>query len=403
MQKYITAIVIKIRTEEGARNGLQHASSFDIDIKLGSFEDRDSFGVSEPLILKLKSEWLVKSRHSHGSTIMKNQLVVGIVVMTLLGAFSSQTATAQLPNTIFTYQGRVFDNGTNFTGIGEFEFALVNTNEQTGSYTTWWSNDGSSTGGSEPASAVSVGVTNGIFTVALGDTTAPNMTALSTSIFTQPGLQLVIWFNDGINGFAVLHPPQKLTPTPYAILANSASNLLGTLPAGALAGYSGTVSLTNGGNTFAGSFGGNGNGLTNLSASALPPSVPTTASVITANGLTNSYSLAGNVLTVAIGQTNIWPATNAMIGGGIVNAALPVSTCFTNASFTFGPPVNVQPNGYNQPVITVVNSSGSLIAITPNPSWHPLANSVWNCTNNSMITLFIYPGVTTNAACTPIF
>jgi hypothetical protein len=335
---------------------------------------------------------------------MKNQLFVGILAMILLGAFSSQTATAQSPNTIFAYQGRLSDNGTNFTGTGEFEFALVNTtNGQTGSYTTWWSNDGSSTGGSEPVSAVSVGVTNGLFTVVLGDATVPNMTALSTSIFTQPGLQLVIWFNDGVNGFAALNPPQKLTPTPYAILANSASNLLGTLPAGALTGYSGTVSLTNGGNTFAGSFGGDGNGLTNLSASALPPSVPTTASIVTANGLTNSYSLAGNVLTVAIGQTNIWPAINAMIGGGIVNAALPVATCFTNASFTFGPPVNVQPNGYNQPVITVVNSSGSLIAITPNPSWHPLANSVWNCTNNSMITLFIYPGVTTNAACTPIF
>src|ERR1035438_7704867 len=32
-------------------------------------------------------------------------------------------ATAQ--NTAFTYQGRVTDNGTNFTGTGQFEFALV--------------------------------------------------------------------------------------------------------------------------------------------------------------------------------------------------------------------------------------------------------------------------------------
>jgi hypothetical protein len=27
--------------------------------------------------------------------------------------------------TMFTYQGRVLDNGTNFTGGGQFEFALV--------------------------------------------------------------------------------------------------------------------------------------------------------------------------------------------------------------------------------------------------------------------------------------
>ena len=64
---------------------------------------------------------------------------------------------------------------------------------------------------------------------------------------------------------------------PYAIMANSASNLLGTLPAaqligtlpsGVLAGYSGSVTLTNGGNSFngsfSGSFGGSGAGLTGV-------------------------------------------------------------------------------------------------------------------------------------------
>ena len=45
------------------------------------------------------------------------------------------------------------------------------------SYTTYWSNDNTSNADSEPANAVGVSVTNGLFTVVLGDTAQPNMTA----------------------------------------------------------------------------------------------------------------------------------------------------------------------------------------------------------------------------------
>jgi hypothetical protein len=86
-------------------------------------------------------------------------------------------------------------------------------------YTTYWSNDGTSINGSEPATGVIVGVTNGLFVVALGDTTIPNMAYLDSSLFVQPGLQLRIWFNDGVHGFAALSPVQDLTPTPYAEVA----------------------------------------------------------------------------------------------------------------------------------------------------------------------------------------
>src|SRR5712692_4781169 len=41
----------------------------------------------------------------------------------LCGLCFNSTARAQ--NTVFTYQGRVTDNGTNFTGTGQFKFALV--------------------------------------------------------------------------------------------------------------------------------------------------------------------------------------------------------------------------------------------------------------------------------------
>ena len=97
------------------------------------------------------------------------------------------------------------------------------------SYVTYWSNDGTSENGSEPSASVSVAVNNGLFTVVLGDTTQPNMSAINAGLFNQPNLQLRIWFNDGVNGFAALSPVQTLTPSPYAILANTASNLVNGL------------------------------------------------------------------------------------------------------------------------------------------------------------------------------
>jgi hypothetical protein len=253
---------------------------------------------------------------------MKITLKIIVAASLFLGLNHPWSVCAQ--GTAFTYQGRVTDNGTNFNGTGQFEFALVTgTNGQqatatanmggvspsefvstitvniSGSgysvapivtlsgggglgatasasvsggivtgitvltpgsgyssaptvtiappapdYTTHWSNDGTSVNGSEPSTAVSVAVSQGLFTVILGNTSLANMTAIPTGIFSaETNLQLLIWFNDGVNGFAMLTPPQNLTPAPYAIQAlnaNSASNLLGALPAVQL---SGTVPL----------------------------------------------------------------------------------------------------------------------------------------------------------------
>jgi hypothetical protein len=86
-------------------------------------------------------------------------------------------------------------------------------------YTTYWSNDGSSVGGSEPALAVSVPVSNGLFTVSLGDAILVNMGSIDPSVFAQPSLQLRIWFNDGVQGSKAMSPVQSLTPAPYAVTA----------------------------------------------------------------------------------------------------------------------------------------------------------------------------------------
>jgi hypothetical protein len=287
-----------------------------------------------------------------------NKLFQPAAVLLLLLTFSAQLCTAFAQGTAFTYQGRVFDNGTNFEGAGQFKFALVTstntsstatanatvsgrfvtlidvtfggngyvappaisliggggsgaaanatissgavtsitvTNPGSGyssaptviiapppanfDYTTYWSNDGTSVNGSQPTAAVGVGVSGGLFTVLLGDTNLANMTAIPMVVFTaQPGLQLLIWFNDGLNGFAALNPPQDLTPTPYAAMADSASNLLGSLPAGQLTGTLATTLLpgavlTNGAAnvTLTGTFSGNGAGVTNISLLSVGP------------------------------------------------------------------------------------------------------------------------------------
>jgi alpha-tubulin suppressor-like RCC1 family protein len=146
-------------------------------------------------------------------------------------------------------------------------------------FQTYWSNNGTSINGSEPTTAIISSVSNGLFTVILGDTTLANMLAIDSAIFVQPNLELRIWFNDGINGFAPLSRTQPLTYTPYAVTAINAKSLLGTLPASQLTGtiptaqlgglYSGAVNFSNANNSFTGSLNGNGAGVTNISANAL--------------------------------------------------------------------------------------------------------------------------------------
>ena len=140
-------------------------------------------------------------------------------------ALLAATTAAVAQNTVFTYQGRVTDKGTNFSGLGQFKFALVASTNDNVSYVTYWSNDGTGLNGTEPAGAVSVPVSNGLFTVTLGDTTLSHMGAISAALFAHPNLELRIWFNDGDNGFAALEPAQALTPAPYATFANTAGSL----------------------------------------------------------------------------------------------------------------------------------------------------------------------------------
>lgn len=148
--------------------------------------------------------------------------------------------------TQFLYQGQLNVNGSPTTGLFDMTFSLYTTN----------------VGGVQVGSTltnVAVPVTNGMFTSAVD---------FGPGIFTGPPrwLQLGVRTNGSTGGFTNLTAMQEVTPTPYAIMANSASNVLGVLPQSALAGsYTNAVSLTNPANVL----GGNGSSISNVNASLL--------------------------------------------------------------------------------------------------------------------------------------
>ncbi len=147
---------------------------------------------------------------------MQRIILSVVAVLALLGS----TVQAQVPQ-IINYQGRVQVGTTNFDGTGQFKFALVN---QNGSV-TYWSNDGTSTAGSQPTNAVSLSVAKGLYSVLLGDTSVAGMTgAIPPSVFSNPDVRLRVWFNNGTNGSQLLTPDQRIASTGYAMMAGNVPN-----------------------------------------------------------------------------------------------------------------------------------------------------------------------------------
>jgi hypothetical protein len=135
--------------------------------------------------------------------------------------------------TAFTYSGRLSEGGNPANGLYDIRAGL---------YTV-------SAGGTVfagPITNSAVAVSNGLFTITLD----------YGNVFdgTVYWLQVAVRTN-GLGGFTVLSPRQQLTPTPYAIFAESANaaGLSGTIPSTTLSGvYGSALGLTNPANIFAG-------------------------------------------------------------------------------------------------------------------------------------------------------
>jgi hypothetical protein len=155
-------------------------------------------------------------------------LAFAILLSPLLTSSSpARAGSAQTPRLqagappVVSYQGQVTVDGAPYNGAGYFKFAVV---DQDGN--TTWSNDGTPSG--EPAAAVSVTVSSGLFNVLLGDTSLSNMIALPASAFDAPGRFLRVWFSSDGSTFTQLSPDRPIAAVPYSLQAQEASHAVET-------------------------------------------------------------------------------------------------------------------------------------------------------------------------------
>ena len=171
-------------------------------------------------------------------------IIPGAVLFVLLANFSLQPTTAHAQGTAFTYQGRL--NDTNGLANGSYDIT----------FTGYAVANGGSSGGTITNLAISV--TNGLFTTTLDIGNIPDGSPI--------WLELAVRTN-GSADFTTLTPRQSVTPAPYAMFANTASNLVGKVKAAQLP----SSVVTNGASSLylAGAFSGNGAGVTNVNAASV--------------------------------------------------------------------------------------------------------------------------------------
>jgi hypothetical protein len=146
---------------------------------------------------------------------MRKNTYVCMFAVALVALTGSAWAVPEFIN----YQGRVVVNGTNFNGTGFFKFVLINSN----STVTVWSNDGTSSGGSEPTTSKDVVVTKGLYSVQLG---GPGTDPLPSTVFSNDNLRLRVWFDDG-GGSQLMSPDQAHASVAYAMRAADSDALDG--------------------------------------------------------------------------------------------------------------------------------------------------------------------------------
>jgi hypothetical protein len=260
-----------------------------------------------------------------------------LFVLLSLIAMANMAVPASAQGTAFAYQGRLQNNGVPANGYYDLMFTLYTTNV-----------DGVAVG--EPVTDSATAVSNGLFSVTID---------FGAGAFTGNNFWLDVSVSPaGSNDFTDLSPRQPILPTPYAIMAITASNLLGRLPGSQLTGpinalqlngpvpsasltsipagnLTGTVPLaqlpiavlTNKetGVTLTGTFSGNGSGLTALNPANL--SAGTAAINISGNAATATSA------TTAVSATTATKATTATLASNLVSGASIRNAFVTNSTF----------------------------------------------------------------------
>jgi|GEM_PF-1540276 len=341
-----------------------------------------------------------------------NSYLGAIILSTTILFLASFTVIAQVPQ-LLNYQGRIAVNGTNFTGTGQFKFALISTStnasvqatatgtvsygflvfiavnnggsgyttppaviitDSTGTNasayaqisggvvtnivvnsagsgysaspvititappqqnvsTTFWSNDGTSNAGGQPATSVPLPVTKGLYSVLLGDTTLSNMASLPASVFANSGVWLRVWFNDGPTGFQQLTPDQRLASVAYAVIAGTAQTVadgsitankiaLGAVGTAQLApGAGGTMTFQTTSSTNLQAISNYGYVFTNGGLNTVTlPATPMVGDQVRVSGISDGLKIIAN-----IGQSIIAPPSFELIPRGISNTWASIS------------------------------------------------------------------------------
>ncbi|MBE2281991.1 MAG: tail fiber domain-containing protein [Prosthecobacter sp.] len=302
--------------------------------------------------------------------------------------WSSVISSAAVPS-LLNHQGRIAVNGTNFEGSGQFKFAFVNTDGTT----SYWSNDGTSTAGSQPAAAVSLTVTKGLYAVLLGDTSLANMTAVPASVFDNADVRLRVWFNDGTNGFQHITPDQRLAAAPFAINAAKAESVPnGSITGAMLAdGSVGSTKIVNGA-VGTSQLAPNAVQAANIATGAVGSSQLAAGSVTTnamADSAITTAKLAANFATGTAVEGNISSINNT---SNVLSFSVPFPAPFATApSITFGrpgwSPGSVTTTGFTA---TYAGYSPSLVATPGNAS----ATSVASVSGRPAIAYYDNPSTT---------
>jgi len=234
-----------------------------------------------------------------------NHRIAPLLALLALSNLIPQLSTAHAQGTAFNYQGRLNDGGNSANGIYDLRFTVYDSTNTPGNIIAG------------PVTNAATGVSNGLFSATLD---------FGAGVFSGPGrwLEVDVRTNDAAS-FTTLLPRQPMLPVPYAIMANTASNLLGTLSAGQL---SGTVPLgqlpgavvTNGASgltligNFGGTFSGYGAGLAGINGSSIQAG--TIGSTQLAAGAVTATNLASGIGVVPSGTIVLSPTlTNAALTG----------------------------------------------------------------------------------------
>jgi lysophospholipase L1-like esterase len=222
-------------------------------------------------------------------------------------AFGSSSAHAQ--GSAFSYQGWLNDGNSPATGIYDVAFTLFST-----------ATNGSAVAG--PVTNTATAVSNGLFTVSVD---------FGTGVFTGGSnwLEIAVATN-GSGNFITLIPRQPVNAVPYALYANTASNLTGNVSATNITGVLPIAQLpptliTNGasGLSISGIFTGDGSSLTNVVVN--PQSIANNPGIVSIVPVVNSAPMpATNWIFYALDPVS----TNFTCTGGILqpNPTYPTST-----------------------------------------------------------------------------